>query len=247
MKWAASLLLLLMPLAAFAYEDALPDVNVVVDLTKAGKKARSPTPGHPVYYYPKMAPYTEEGGSYANDQAPPPPNAIAHELAVALARQGYLVAVGKQRPDIVLAIIYGSINPVYVSMPGPGRHKSVQVMLNQADMVAMVQGDDVHGLDVAWIRKQIMDQLHYDRYFFMVTALDFNSFGPGKNPETLWRARISIPAVHVYFGDVVKTLIDKGVPFFGHDARPQHIEIPTVPAGHVEVGTPTLKNPQPAQ
>ncbi|HZZ57644.1 MAG TPA: hypothetical protein VFE31_07420 [Opitutaceae bacterium] len=265
----APVLVLLAPVPVFAAPDALPDVNVVVDVTAAGRKVRPPTPGHPVFYLPKMAPYTDEGAVLANDQPPPPPNVIAHQLAVALARQGYLYAGPRRRPDVVLAILYGSINPEYVSMPatsgarkstsgggskhskkggsslGSGKLKSIQVMLNQNDMVAMIQGDDVSGMDSTWISKPILDQLHYNRYFLMVAALDFTSFVPGKRPVTLWRERISIPAIHEYFGDAVGALIEKGAPFFGRDTRPRQFEIPSVPEGRVEVGTPTLKSPQP--
>lgn len=239
--------------SGFSAEDALPDVNVVVNLTAAGKKVPPPRPGHPVFYYPKVAPYADEGAPQANDQPPPPPAVIEHMLAVALAKQGYLFAAHRD-PDIVLAILYGSLNPVFVSVKPPGkRSKSQQIIMNQPDMIAMIQGDDVSGVaDVAGIdfpvvRKRLFDQLHFNRYFIMVTALDYKSFGPGKHPVILWRARISIPAIHVYFGDVIETLIKKGAPYFGRDTRPVQVEVPTLPEGHVEVGTPTLKNPQPPQ
>jgi hypothetical protein len=216
--------------------DPVGDVRVVVDMTAAGRRARQPTPHHPVIYYPVVAPYTEEGQAYAFDQPPPPKQVTEHLLAVALAKQGYLYVDGAT-PDILLVVVFGSINPQIGTMTGRGRAKgrTIGLAVNRAEMIAMLAGDDVTQMDIPAVRDAVLNEVKLPHYFMMVTAVTYQ-----KPHQELWRARITVPGVHVYFGDVVQALITKGVPFFGKDTRPTLIPLP-IGQGHVEVGKPTVK------
>jgi len=67
-------------------------INIVVDLTPEGRKARRPDPQHPAYYMPVMGGFLDMGASVARGEHPPLKENVAQEVAMALSRQGYLVA-----------------------------------------------------------------------------------------------------------------------------------------------------------
>src|ERR1700733_11813401 len=66
-------------------------VDVVVDMTEAGKQIPRPTPDHPAYYYPVIRGYTEGGNILVGEKPPPPTADVMHMIAKALAEQGYLL------------------------------------------------------------------------------------------------------------------------------------------------------------
>src|SRR3954454_1722436 len=87
------------------------EVNVVVDMTEAGRKVAPPTKEKPAYYFPIVAGYHEEGAIVAGEKAPPK-NMVIHELAKALAVQGYRVVSAQTPPPSLLLVLYwGYMNP----------------------------------------------------------------------------------------------------------------------------------------
>jgi hypothetical protein len=65
------------------------EVNVVVDFTPDGRKVAHPVPGSPSYYYPVLGGFEELGAGVAGEKPPKSWN-VAHEVALELAKQGYL-------------------------------------------------------------------------------------------------------------------------------------------------------------
>ena len=84
------------------------------------------------------------------------------------------------------------------------------------------------------------------RYFLMVSALDFKS-ALKKKAVLLWCARVSTELVGRNLDDVLPALISTGVSHFGEETDgPKFSMVKAVPMGHVEVGAPVLKLPFPA-
>jgi hypothetical protein len=65
------------------------EVNVIVDFTPEGRKVAHPLPGSPAYYYPVLGGFEELGAGVAGEK-PPRSWDVAREVAVELAKQGYL-------------------------------------------------------------------------------------------------------------------------------------------------------------
>ncbi len=65
------------------------EVNVIVDFTADGRKVAHPAPGNPTYYYPVLGGFEELGAGEAGER-PPKSWDVAREVAVELAKQGYL-------------------------------------------------------------------------------------------------------------------------------------------------------------
>ena len=90
-------------------------VDVVVDMTDAGKKIARPTPDNPAYYLPLTVGY-KEVGAYVPDQKPPPPKIEVEDLLnKALSLQGYRVMTKESRPSLVLVFWWGHMAPEIIS------------------------------------------------------------------------------------------------------------------------------------
>ena len=118
---------------------------------------------------------------------------------------------------------------------------------NNHDMLLMVGGDEI-GEELGRLDPQV-NEIHqsanHPRYFLMVSALDYQA-AIRKKAVLLWCARVSTEQAGRDLSEVLPTLIASGVPFFGTDThRPKFMTVPAVPAGHVEVGVPVLKEPFP--
>ena len=94
-------------------------VDVVVDMTLAGKKVAHPTPDKPAFYLPLSVGYKEFG--YAHHFQRPPPNAwdVEHALAIALYEQGYRLMTKQGHPSLVLVFWWGYMAPEDIDMDNP--------------------------------------------------------------------------------------------------------------------------------
>jgi hypothetical protein len=102
----------LLPARVALADDGDIRVDVVVDMTDAGRKIPRPTPDHPAYYYPVTRGYTQGGAILNSEKAPPPTLAVQRLFAKALAEQGYLVAI-KHPPSLVLIFWWGYKAPEF--------------------------------------------------------------------------------------------------------------------------------------
>jgi hypothetical protein len=98
------------------YDSGDARVDVVVNMTDAGRKVPPPTPDNPAYYYPVTRGYTQGGTILTGEKPPPPTVEVEHLMAKALAEQGYLVATSHP-PSLVLIFWWGYKAP---EITGPG-------------------------------------------------------------------------------------------------------------------------------
>jgi hypothetical protein len=214
------------------------DVNVIVDMSPAGRKAVHPTPDHPAYYLPTLVPYVQTGDVVAGDQ-PPSEHALVHLVATELAKQGYLVAVNRT-PDLVIAIAWGSIRPT-IEDDHVGMRDKIR-------MNALVLGHtyvDVHS-EGAFGQDEFLDETHDDRFYVVVTAYDYKAHADKNKKVILWKAKMSVPSQGVTFDDMLVPLVTAGGPNFGRETINHPKLLPSVPDGTVQVGTPTVKSPDDA-
>ena len=91
-------------------------IDVVVDMSEAGKKVAHPTPDKPAFYLPISVGYKTFG--YAHNFQRPPPNEwdIQHALAIALYKEGYRLMTRQGHPSLVLVFWWGYMAPEEVDM-----------------------------------------------------------------------------------------------------------------------------------
>jgi hypothetical protein len=122
-------------------------VDVVVDMTDAGRKVPHPSPEHPAYYYPVVKGYTPGGQILAGEKPPSSVADVEHLAAVALAKQGYLLAKKESPPTLLLIFWWGYKAPEVVNddkdrlgasdpadgtvLGGPGARMSINQLANR--------------------------------------------------------------------------------------------------------------------
>jgi hypothetical protein len=226
-----ALAVLLLPAAAWA-----KDVTVVVDMTAEGREAAHPTPDNPMYYSPVVRGYQEIGSVVAGEK-PPSPHDVVRAVAVELAKQGYrVINTAHPAPDIVIDVSWGYINPTSDDANG--------LFYNQGQAYALVLGNTIYNtMQVeSFNHQQFMDAAKDPRYFIILTAYDYAAFASQRKHVVLWEAKMSSPTNGVFFDDVLTSLVKAGGPHFGRETTNHPDLEPAVPNGHVEVGTPTVKD-----
>ena len=215
------------------------DVNVVVDLTEAGRKVAPPTKEKPAFYYPVLAGYREAGSLVAGEKTPPPNN-VAKLLAKALAAQHYYVMGAKTpAPTLILVFHWGYMNP-QIDDTGDDENPS-QVFWNQKEMLALVAGNTLKNVGAfGFERDDILQNIRDDRYFVIVSAYDFEA-GKEKKKVLLWQAKMSTPSNRVSLAEVIPSMITAGGPRFGRETKlPESVTAALAKEGKVEVGTPVV-------
>jgi hypothetical protein len=221
-------------------------VDVVVDMTDAGRKVAPPTSGQPVYYLPLPEGFEKVG--YAPYYQRPPPTATEVERFIerVFAAQGYRVLVHGSHPTLCLDLVWGYIAPESAyggrSTVPPGW------------MAALLYGNTVNTgsydshtrtADGTPLDNRAADDLkqsrRYGRYFVIVSAFDFQDWLHHK-ATLLWRAHISTPIWGHYFDQVLPSMVATAAPLLGRETtHPTVVTAPVVPDGHVVVGAPYIK------
>jgi hypothetical protein len=220
-------------------------VDVVVDLSDAGRKVAPPTPKHPTYFIPVLGGYQERGRITANMPPPPPPNRVALIVARELAKQGYLVTNAKHPPTQVLSIFWGYLNP-QISEPLPD-HPESKVFFNSREESSMVAGLTVKNLDLNMEKYPVIQAMEEDRFFIMILAYDYKTYARTHRKLALWQAKMSVRSNGTTLDAVLPVLAEAGGPQFGRETKRPVMTTIELPQGSVEEGEPkVVRYPQPA-
>ncbi len=174
-------------------------VDVVVDMSDAGKKVAPATPDHPVYYLPMPIGYKEFGYAPHFQRPPPPADQVERMLAIALHQQGYEVMSHLNHPTQVLNFWWGYMAPppesstqyaqVQPTAVGGGATMGgftspiggAEAALGDASDGQMRQlvGGDTFGFETNPTdpRKQrVLQMIREPRYYILVSSFEFNSW-----------------------------------------------------------------------
>jgi hypothetical protein len=182
-------------------------------------------------------PYSTQGAlNYLTDNGKPP---LARVLVYSDPVHGPVLG---GLPTQIIVFHWGTANPSVIDDPTGGTPDQT---LNADFMMALVAGHSLSNLNRGWISDELIIQGgSQDRYFVAVSSYDFAAFQKDGKKVLLWRTLMSVPSAGLEnFDQVALTLVKAGGPFFGREAsRPQLIDLPVTPAGHVVVGTPEVKD-----
>ena len=244
-------------------------IDVVVDLTEAGRKIARPTPGQPAYYLPLTAGY-KELGAFVPNQTAPANLEVQHLLARALYDQGYRVTNRSQPPSLVLVFWWGHLAPEIISpeVSGSGSHTDAfhrtsfygsnwdamlaELPTQQSEseklMVSLVAGstrDYQYATDNPNPKlERILTMERSPRHFLIMAAFDFQDWARHKT-TLLWQAHVSTELADHSLGEVLPTLIRTAAPLFGRETTsPQLLAVSGPPAATatVTVGTAVVKD-----
>jgi hypothetical protein len=231
------------------------EINLVGDMYDDGRDVPHPTPEKPAYYFPIIGGFQEMGAKVKGVQ-PPPTKDIVHALATALAREGYLVShevtvpapnggsttakALAPPPSLVLVFHWGYLNPE--KFDDGSDSSSPPAIINGDQMLGLTAGRKLDSIfDSDFQRQAIMAGIQDDRFFVMISAYDFNAYNQQHKKVRLWVAKMSTPSGGTTLADALPVLIKNGGAIFGRETvGPKSIDVPVVPEGRVEVGTPTV-------
>jgi hypothetical protein len=173
-------------------------VDVVVDVSPAGKKVAPASPDHPVYYLPMPVGYKEFGYSPHFQRPPPTADQIEHMLAIALNQQGYEVMSHLNHPTQVLyfwwgymappqedSTQYNQVQPSATGSAAMGGFTSAiggaEAAVGDASDTQMRQlvGGDTFGSETNPTdprKQQVLQMIREPRYYILVSAFDFDSW-----------------------------------------------------------------------
>ena len=197
-----------------------PQVLVVGDLTPLGKQSPPPDAAHPVYYYPLTVGYKEVGATFANEPPPPKKPEVAHTLAVALAKQNYLLMNADHPPTQLLVFWWGSMNPEIEDFGTSD--PTQQVFFNEREMLALVGAYKMEMMPY-WTTNEIKTAARDDRYFVVIMAFDFAA-AQKRQKKLLWMAKMSTPSLGTNLTAVIPALIASGASAFGRDTMPEVLD-----------------------
>lgn len=196
-----------------------PQVIVVGDVTAEGQKLELPSAGHPTYYFPVVVGDREMGASVAGEKMPVK-NEVLHTLAMALAKQHYLVMDAAHPPEQLMIFWWGSMNPEIQGF-GSG-DPTEQVFFNEREMLALV-GAYKAGRLATRNQEELRTAARDDRYFVILMAFDYAA-ARQRQKKLLWMAKMSTAAVGTDLPSVIPALAASGRPAFGRDTTPDWVD-----------------------
>jgi hypothetical protein len=236
-------------------------VDVITEVTPAGKKIDRPTPECPAYYILVLSDY-QPGGQLAFWQRPPPSlGAVVRILKGELSRQCYLAATPAHPPLLLLKFSWGYAAPVLTTgafafgvggdVPRPAL-VSLCAMQNAGDMLELTGGIQARRTwqetSDPWrvnLPEGLSEAAGFPRYYATLEAFEYPAL-PHLAGRPLWTTHISVPYWGHYMDEAIPALLATGAPMFGRDSDGPHIATEAlVPIGRVIVGTPVLKTDAP--
>ncbi len=226
--------------------------NVVAEQSNSTTAPTPPTAEHPAYYVAYNGGYIEAGDPIAGEN-PPPPSAVASALDQSLASQHYLPATAEHAPSLVLTYHWGlldrdsfqirsafQIQPnlrarIYLVAPKSYAHRMVEDIMDRRQpgfaRIPIIDPEE----------QTLLQMAHDNRYFVILSAYDYASVVRGK-ADLVWRVQMSTDSAGHSMRDALPALLRGAAPYFGRNYNEALTVTPSVvPSGHVEVGTPKVK------
>lgn len=204
-----------------------PLAIVVGDVPRLAAPGRTPTKEKPLYYYPVIGGFRELGATMAGDH-PPPQTEVLRAVAESLARDHYLLIRPGMKPDLVMVIWWGSMNPMIDEMPlaedseTAEEATTIELFQNKREMIGLVgalKGDP----GFRRRRDTIGEAIYDDRYFIVVGAYEFAA-AEKREKKLLWSARMSTESAGRSPEQVFPLLAASGAAVFGRETLPGVID-----------------------
>ena len=212
------------------------DVQVitVTDVTDAGRLLRQPSRTRPVYYEALVLGYTDFGRSIGG-LTPPDKTAMLKFVLKVLADRGYFPANAKHKPEMLLALAWGTMNcNEGMALPFMGGEK--------LDVMWELDGLSIFNAPQALMRHVrsptadfVVDVAGDDLYVISVQAFDEAAALQGKT-KLLWHTKVSCPATGLDIEPTLKQMAREATPYFGRETAKPVWTIAPEREGRVDLG-----------
>jgi len=179
-------------------------------------------------------------------------SAIAHKIAVPLARQNYVTARDPNATGLLIMVFWGRTTGT-ASLRTANRAAWGQDIDAVDAWNAQLLGFDRRDFQMAFtpslagfdttlkptlLRQSYSDthdSLAVDRYFVVLEAYDFQALWRRKQLRPLWETRFSLSERHHDFGEDLPEMARVASMYFGQDSHGL-VRIPPVPEGRIDIG-----------
>lgn len=224
----------------------------VTDFTAEGSLLRLPTPDKPVYYTAISAGYRDLGGLKGGEK-PIARQIVDRTMLKILAKQGYLPAREGQRPDIVLAWTWGTLN-----VERSPEFNGYSARLNERQMLRFLGGAKLGlvsqnrsdpfpepmllpGLLDCTAEGRNLSDVASDDLFVATVAAYAVELNASKHAVLLWNTRISCPSRGFWLPDALPAMLAIGGPFIGRETnKPVWIRATDKFKPDIKLGDPKL-------
>jgi len=228
--------------------DASGNIEMAVVAEQSGVQllAAVPSPDTPVYYVALDGGYIEAGDPIANEN-PPGAAAVAQALQRELAEVRYQPATGPATPTLLFIYHWGLLcRDSHASENGntidPNLHarlslittgsqdRAIETYILDRELTGRINPAFRSPLFLNFPERDALSLSHDDRYFVVLSAYDFRSVSQ-RQPNLLWRVKMSTLGVGVSMADALPTLLHGGAPFLGRNLSSfQDVRVPIVAA-----------------
>ncbi len=199
-----------------------PQAIVVGDIPPANAPGPAPSREKPLYYYPVVGGYRELGAKMAGVH-PPSSNEVLRAVAKALAQENYLLVRPGVKPDLMMVIWWGCMNPLVEEFEQTEEEVApTKVFFNMREMLALV-GAFKADVGVERVRNDLRQAANDDRYFIVVGAYDFAAVEKHER-KLLWSARMSTESTGRSPEEIFPLLAASGAAVFGRETKPGVID-----------------------
>jgi len=224
----------------------------VTDFTAEGNQRRVPTPENPVYYTAISAGYRDLGGIKAGER-PIARRTVDQTMLKILAKQGYLPAREGQRPDIVLAWTWGTMNversPIINGFSARINERQMLRFLGGAKLGLVSQNRSepfpevmlLPGLLDCSAEGRVLNEVASDDLFVAAIAAYAVELNASKHAVLLWNTRISCPSRGFWLPEALPAMLAIGGPFIGRETnKPVWIRATDKFKPDIKLGDPKL-------
>ena len=174
-------------------------------------------------------------------------NAIAHRIAVPLARQNYVTARDPNTARLLIMVFWGRTTGSIQTRDGYtadaiNSWNAALLGYDHRNEFEMSFTPSLAGFDTS-MKPTLLRQSHWDvddslavdRYFVILRAYDFQALWRHKKVLALWETRFSLSERHHDFGEDLPEMARVASMYFGQDSHGL-VRIPPVPEGRIDIG-----------
>jgi hypothetical protein len=171
---------------------------------------------------------------------------IARVIAVPLAEQKYLPGKDQNTTKLLIMVYWGTtVTPGRPQGEADNRFRDHEDYLNaqllgydSEGLIGTEYGANIELTALRWHRRDLVQEIEYNRYFVVLMAYDFQKLKNQKMLKPLWETRFSLNQRSNEFDKALPAMARTASRYFGQDSH--GLVRRPIREGHVEVGEPTL-------
>jgi hypothetical protein len=171
---------------------------------------------------------------------------VASTIATPLAGQNYLASKDPATTKLLIMVYWGTtVTPGRPQGESDNRYRDHEDYMNaqllgydSEGLIGTEYGANIELTALRWHRRDLVQEIEYNRYFVVLMAYDFQKLKNQKVLKPQWQTRFSLNQRSNEFDKALPAMARTASRYFGQDSH--GLVRKPIREGHVEVGEPTL-------